>query len=193
VAWPAQAPAFRATPIPAVAHDELHDTASGAAEWRDASGWRWSGWWIRYHAGAAGKVVFESHNPALCLPAAGWRVLPGGDAFGVTQGSVRLSVQGRVFARDNCTIYVFWVPYLDRGTPAGADRAGGIYGHSLAALMKGNSPWLADVWNGCRGADAETLEVAVTGPVDYRAAKNAFRRVAAGLIQPDPALIAGGL
>ena len=75
VAWPRAADSFRTTPLPAAAHDELHEDASSAAQWRGAEGWRWSGLWIRYHADAAGKVVFESHNPALCLPAAGWRML----------------------------------------------------------------------------------------------------------------------
>jgi exosortase len=186
VAWPLDAPSFQRTPLPAAIHDELHDDASSAAEWRDIAGWRWSGLWVRYHANATGKVVFESHNPELCLPAAGWRALPGGGSFAMELGAVHLVAQGRVFTIDGVgTAYVFWIPYLDRGTPAGADESRGIYGHSLAALARGKCPWLADVWHGCRGADAETLEVAVTGPPDYATAERAFRNLATALIRPD--------
>ena len=183
VAWPTKASDFRVVPIAVAVHDDLHDEASSAAEWRDPAGRRWSGWWIRYQAGAAGKVVFESHNPALCLPAAGWRALPGGQRFAMELGAIHLMVQGGVFAAGSGNVFVFWVPYLDRGMPSGADDARGVYGHSLAALGKGKLPWLRDVWTGCRGADAETLEMAVQGPADYAEAERAFRQVAAKVIQ----------
>jgi exosortase len=185
VAWPADAPGFRRAPIPANVRDELHAETSTAAEWRDASGWRWSGLWIRYHASAAGKVVFESHNPELCLAAAGWRALPGGGSFALDADAAHLAVQGRAFAAGDGTAYVFWIPYLDRGTPAGADASRGIYGHSLATLAQGKCPWLADVWTGCRGADAETLEVAVMGPAGYAEAERAFRGLAQEIIHVD--------
>jgi exosortase len=191
VAWPVDAFDFRTTPISPMVHDELHDEASTATEWRDESGRRWSGLWIRYHADAAGKVVFESHNPELCLPAAGWRALAGGDSFRMEIGEIHLVVQGRAFATGTSTAYVFWVPYLDRGTPADADVVPGVYGHSFDALLQGNDPWLMDVWTGCRGADAETLELAVSGPADYSTAEQAFRRAAENLIRPDAALPAG--
>ena len=191
VAWPVDADGFRATPIPVAVHDELRDEASMAAQWRDAAGWRWSGLWIRYHADAAGKVVFESHNPNLCLPAAGWRAQGGDESFCMQVGEVNLAVQARAFTTGTSTAYVFWMPYLDRGMLAGADRLRGIYGHSLDAWRQGNYPWLMDVWTGCRGADAETLELAVTGPSDCAAAEQAFRHLAPKLIRPDTTLAVG--
>jgi exosortase len=192
VAWPVDAPGFHLAPVSAAVHDELHAEASTAAEWRDSSGRQWSGWWIRYRSDAAGKVVFESHNPELCLPAAGWRELPGGASFRVEVGAVHLAVRGDAFVADGRVMYVFWVPYLDRRIAAGADEARGVYGHSLAALVEGKLPWLADVWNGCRGADAETLEVAVSGPVDYAGAERAFRDLVSRVVRPDAVLAARG-
>jgi exosortase len=192
VAWPVDAPGFCLTPIPVSVHDELHDGASTAADWRDAAGWHWSGWWIRYHADATGKVVFESHNPELCLPAAGWRELPGGGAFLARAGAVHLAVQGHVFVTGDNIVYVFWIPYLDSQTAAGADEMRGVYGHSLAALAEGKMPWLADVWSGCRGADAETLELALSGPGDYAGAKRSVCDLLSKLVRPDAVLAVDG-
>jgi exosortase len=196
VAWPERAPDFQSSPLPRETLRELRAADASTAAWRDAAGWRWNGLWIRYHAGAEGKVVFEAHNPTLCLPAAGWRPLPGGADFALEANGVRLNVEGRSFATAGRTAQVFWIPYLDGGMRAGADRAQGLYGHAFAALIDGRAPWLADVWTGCRGVEAETLEVAVTGPARFPDAAAAFRSLAAHLVQPDvpvaPELVAGG-
>ena len=183
VAWPAGAADFHSGPLPEAERRQLHAADASEASWRDGRGWRWEGLWIRYRAGAEGKIVFESHNPGLCLPAAGWHPLPDGDAFALRAQGVTLAVHAQSFATSDGTAHVFWVPYLDGGVRAGADEARGVYGHTLAALAVGRLPWLEDVWRGCRGVDAETLEVAVTGPGDLAGAEEAFREIAPGWIR----------
>ncbi len=81
---------------------------------------------------------------------------------------------------------VFWIPYLNGGVRAGADEEPSLYGHALAATFAGRFPWLADVWAGCRGANAETLEIAVTGAATDSQAQTAFRKIAEDLIRPEP-------
>ena len=184
VAWPRQATDFRATVLPEDMRRQLHAAATSAATWRDAAGARWDGLWIRYRAGAEGKIVFESHNPGLCLPAAGWRPLPGTETLNVRVGQVQLTVLAQSFATPGGTTHVLWIPYLDGGVRANADRVRGLYGHTFAALAGGRFPWLEDVWRGCRGADAETLEIAATGPPSLAAAVAAFRNLAPRLIRP---------
>jgi hypothetical protein len=186
VVWPLQAPDFHSATLPENVRRQLHADETSTATWHDGNGWRWDGLWIRYRAGAEGKVVFESHNPGLCLSAAGWRPLPGPDVFRLRANGVQLAVQAQSFATPGGTTHVFWIPYLDGGVRAGADWSGGLYGHTLSALAGGQLPWLDDVWRGCRRVDAETLELAVTGAPDLADATMAFRKLAPQLVQPDP-------
>lgn len=187
VAWPMEAPDFQLGVLPDIMRNQLHADETSAATWNDGNGWRWEGLWIRYRAGAEGKVVFESHNPGLCLPAAGWRPLTAtATSFSFCTNGVDLAAQAQSFANPAGTTHVFWIPYLDGGVRAGADRSGDLYGHTLSALADGEFPWLDDVWRGCRRVDAETLELAVTGPPHMADATAAFRKLAPQLVQPDP-------
>jgi exosortase len=185
VAWPANAPQFHSLEIPAAAHEQLHDDAASAASWRDEAGWSWTGTWLHYRAQAQDKAVFAAHNPELCLPAAGWQETADNGSFPAQAGKIHLLVHGYRFESGTENYYVFWVPYLDRGAAPYDEETRGLYGHSLTAIAQLKFPFLADVWNGCRGAVAETLEVAVAGPVSFAEARSAFRQVIARLVLPD--------
>ena len=195
VAWPESALDFRRDDFSDSVRQQLHAADASQSGWQDAEGHSWSGLWIRYRGDAEGKVVFESHNPGLCLPAAGWQARSGIHAFAVEIKGVRLEVQAQTFESNKGTTQVFWVPYLDGGTRAGADQGRGLYGHTFGALAAGRLPWLADVWAGCRGVNAETLEVAVGG-ASLEEAESAFRKMMPDLIQvqaPEQStLVAGG-
>ena len=185
VTWPAGAPDFQSSPVPDAIRERLRATTANAATWRDAAGRRWNGLWIRYGGDAEGKVVFESHNPGLCLPAAGWSCAAAGRSFPLQVGPVRLEVESSTFTVGDSTAHVFWIPYLDGGVRAGADRTPGLYGHTFAALIHGQLPWLDDAWAGCRGVQAETLELALLGPARETDVQEAFDRLVPALIQPD--------
>jgi hypothetical protein len=184
VAWPETAAGFQRTTVPPSVCETLQAREATAANWSDA-GNRWSGLWIRYGASAEGKVVFESHNPGLCLAAAGWRPVDTGRAFPLRVAGIDLKIECSTFAAGPATVHVFWIPYLDGGVRAAADETPGMYGHSLAALARGRFPLLADVWSGCRGVQAETLELALIGPSRADEAEAACRRLVPTLIRPD--------
>jgi exosortase len=186
VAWPTDAPEFHSLPIPPETRAELHDDDAGAAAWHDDAGWKWTGLWFHYRAGAADKNIFAAHNPELCLTAAGWRETEDHAGLIFTTRQLRLSAHRYRFESPDGPRYVLWIPYLDRGAAPYDAQATGLYGHTLAAGAAGRFPILSDVWHGCRGAEAETLEITVAGPKNDAEADRAFRRLVPALVRPAP-------
>jgi exosortase len=185
VAWPESAAGFHRTPVPESIRETLRAEDAAASTWHDKAGGRWSGLWIRYGATAEGKVVFESHNPRLCLTAAGWIPAGPGGSFPLRVNGIDLVIERSTFTANRVMVHVFWIPYLNGGVRASADQGPGIYGHSFVALAEGRFPLLADVWAGCRGVQAETLELALVGPTRTEEADSAFHHLIPTLIRPD--------
>lgn len=172
---PQTADHFEALSIPEETRVLLQYDDERAGRWRDGQGWRWTTFWFRYQPRSSNKIVFDSHNPEICLPGAGLHKLAEYEPFQEEVGEIRLPVHAYLFSAGTQNDYVFWVTYRNRGNLPDADGRHGIYGSSLSAFFQRSTAWVRDAWMGCRGTDAQTLEVTLRGPPDYPAARQAFR------------------
>jgi exosortase len=191
VAWPADAKDFRSVPIPPATRDLLEYDEARAGTWRDQRDWRWNAFWFRYRPATGNKIVLDSHNPEICLPGAGLREVGGEGLFPVTVRGIALSVRAYLFASASGDEHVFWIAYRNRGNVAGFGERPGVYGRSLHAFFQRTFDWARDAWDGCRGADAETLEVTVAGPADADSARRACVVFLTEAVQPEESRPAG--
>jgi hypothetical protein len=94
-----------------------------------------------------------------------------------------MQVQPREFAWQGTPLYVFWVVYADRSDFPLDEAAGST---PDAPLTKGRY-FLSKIWQGERGTSAETesLEMIVSGPIDFPTAKSAYLAQLQTMIVPD--------
>jgi hypothetical protein len=98
---------------------------------------------------------------------------------------IRLPVHAYLFASEDGSEQVYWIAYRHRGTAAGFGQREGIYGRSPAAFFERSAAWFRDAGEGCRGADAETLEVTLAGEPDDLAARRACVEFLREAIRPE--------
>jgi exosortase len=194
-AWTVELPTgvsdFHPIPISPATRDLLRYDAARTGTWRDAQGWRWSALWFRYRPKTGNKIVFDSHNPEICLPGAGLREVREEASFPLRVRGVWLEVRDYLFAAPAGEEHVFWIAYRNRGNVAPFTARQGVYGTSLRAFFQRSLAWGRDAWKGCRGTDAETLEVAVTGPEDVASARRAAALFLENAVVPEQAVAIG--
>jgi exosortase len=169
--WPGDLQDFRALALSPASRALLRYDQARTGSWRDGRNWRWQALWFEYGPQAANRIAFDLHNPEACLAAAGLQESQNYGEFTWSKRGLSLPVHAYLFTSGVAGDYVFWIAHLDCGQ---GDEPQIIYGRSPDAFLGRLFFWSRDAWRGFRGARAQTLEVAISGPADYSEARRAF-------------------
>jgi len=181
--WTAQMPqtgSFKAEALAKTAREALFCDAYKAGSWQDDKAWSWTVFWFRYNPKPSNKIVLGWHNPDSCLPSVGLKKDEDYPNFTANLNGLDLYVQPKRFSTSDQTIYLFWVIY-----PLSGNLPPVFTNHPEAPIASKFRTHLADVLEGNRGVGVETLEVGITGPPSYDAAKAAYLECLKGLAVPN--------
>ncbi|MDD5261459.1 MAG: exosortase/archaeosortase family protein [Methylacidiphilales bacterium] len=155
---------------------DFHKTA----QWQDARERNWTAFWFRYKPKASNKVALGTHTPESCLPLAGMKKEDEYPAFTAKVNGFEFNVQPAKFSTRGVTAYVFWVAYSLGGTPVPD-----VINDAKQTFSSKIRSHLEDIRNGYRGIGAETLEIAISGPETYEAARTAYLAALNSMVAAD--------
>jgi exosortase len=170
-AWIVSPPASaQAIPISDSTHELLHDTEARTGAWTDPQGWRWRLLWFRYAPQAANRIAFAAHNPEVCLAGAGWRETRDYGGRTWSARGISLPIHAYLFSAGSTSAYVFWIARTDREV---LPKSKFVFGQRPNAFVQRLLSWSRDAWLGIRNSGARSLEVVLSGPPNYSAARRA--------------------
>jgi len=181
VRFPASNPSFKEIALSDVTLQALRCDAFETAQWRDAKGWSWSAYWLRYEPKPYTRVVLSWHTPDNCLPSVGLIKDKEYPEFTVNVNGLDFFVRPKRFVSKNTIIYLFWLVYPLRGNLPAEN-----YKTAAVPFSEKFQSHFQDIWNGYRGVGVETLEIAIMGPTDYESAKAAYLEEIRRMAQPGP-------
>lgn len=181
VRYPTTNPSFKEVALSEITLQALRCDAFETAQWRDAKGWSWSAYWLRYEPKPYTRVVLSWHTPDNCLPSVGLIKDKEYPEFTVNVNGLDLLVRPKKFLSKDVSVYIFWLVYPLRGNLPPEN-----YKTAAVPLSEKIQSHFRDIWNGYRGVEVETLEIALIGPSDYEAARDAYLAGLRNLAQPGP-------
>ena len=116
IAWPQDRAGFRELPIPARATEMLRYDEARQVQWLEADGTRWQLSWFYWKPGQAAGYLAKSHNPLVCMPAAGYGEVSTSSVEQVDIGGLRLPFRIYSFAQAGNTVHVLYSRWDDRAT-----------------------------------------------------------------------------
>lgn len=145
----------------------LHFTSGRKASWRDPKGNQWSGFHLEWEPNKLLNQMDVTHNPTVCLPAAGLELVQRLPDVVIDQREVPIRFKAWEFAIQGRPVFVYVASRWDRQYEQVEYRKG--------ALAKR----LANLWKaveGIRGNVLETVEFVLVGPRHVEEAESAFRK-----------------
>jgi hypothetical protein len=179
--WPAANSSFHTNDIPSMALAELQCDQHTSANWTDADGFFWQAFWLRWlpadsFYGRTKVALSKSHNPAICLRAAGMTLETQLDAVCLpVRPGFSLVFDRFVFKANGQPLFVFFSQTED------------MLVNGEANLRMTPSSRLRAVLAGSRNYGQNNFEVALTGPGSAAAALKIFRERLPDLIETQPA------
>jgi len=143
----------------------LHFKRGRAASWKDADGTHWTGFLIEWDPDPKLNQMDLTHNPTVCLQAAGLKLIKALPDVDLEIGGVPATFKAWRFDADGRPIFVYVATRLDYGFSTYRYKDG------LIAMRAGNL-WKAVV--GSRGNPLQTIELVVVGLRSEREANEAL-------------------
>lgn len=176
--WPEDNPSYRPGPVSAAVRDIMKFDESAAANWADAGGRDWIGFYFRWLPattvyGRMKVALAKGHSPDVCLQAHGWtlqsELVPRTAPVG--QG-LNLLFRRYAFEQNGRTLYVFFAVTEDSSNAGAPDSFGFSHWDRIRAAITGS-----------RNFGERRLEVAVAGFNSADEAWHAFQAALPGWIQ----------
>jgi exosortase len=120
---PEEKPGYKKLPISERVAVMLRYDDGFSAEWRDEAGGRWQMFYFRWHAGRTALQLVKSHDPTVCLPGAGMRLLEERPVTWIGPQGQALPFRRFLFQAGDRPVHVFHCvvedqPVNDRWSPA---------------------------------------------------------------------------
>jgi exosortase len=112
--WPVHANGYREVPVPHEAAAMLRYDEVKQAQWTFADGTRWQFSWFHWNPGTAAGYLAKSHNPLICMPAAGYQVISVSPVEFVDVGGLRMPVRVYHFAEGGNSVHVLYSRWEDQ-------------------------------------------------------------------------------
>ncbi len=175
VAWPAQSPAFKRSPLPANSLAILRCSNSESASWQDAEGNLWSAFFLRWEPGKNSAQLAKGHRPEICLPAAGATLREDFGQLLLPARELRLPFRHQTFESGSRLFHVFYCLWSDRASSRDASSAeDGTQASRLRATLAGE-----------RHLGQQVLEIVLQGPDSQEEALALLQSQLPSLIRPD--------
>jgi hypothetical protein len=150
--------------------------------WRQPDGTEWSVFFLRWNPNSVPSVIrARGHRPDVCLPAAGLREVANLPIQYLEAGPLKLPFQRFIYEANQQSLYVFYCLWQDGDD----DLRGMRMQKGLRVLSIPERLQLAR--QGRRRLGQQTLEIVVSGCVDFQEAERAFQQQLPELVCPDPA------
>jgi exosortase/archaeosortase family protein len=150
--------------------------------WRQPDGIEWAVYFLRWNPNSVPSVIrARGHRPDRCLPNAGLREVSNLPIEYFEAGPWKLPFQRYIFEANQQSLYVFYCLWQD-----GDEAQQGM--HIVKGLRVLSIPErLQLAWQGKRRLGQQTLEIVVSGCVDFQAAERAFQQRLPELVRLEPA------
>jgi hypothetical protein len=137
IAWPPTNAVCRDIPIGHKATEMLRYDQARQVQWIEADGSRWQLSWFYWKPGQAAAYLAKTHNPLICMPAAGFQAVSVSPVEFVDAGGLRLPVRVYQFAEERNSVHVLYTRWEDRAVEQSFGSEG------VTRLNR-----LRSVWNG---------------------------------------------
>jgi exosortase len=171
VAWPTNNPTFKTVVLSDQAAELLRYDEGQSVAWK-TGGLEWQGIFLRWNPRQRALVYAKLHTPDVCLTAAGHPATKGAETVWVAAGGLRLPFAVYTVASTQRPMHVFYCLWSDRALARDRNRMPRTF----------DDRW-EPVWAGVRNAGHRSLEIAITGNLDEKAAESALRQELAQIIQ----------
>ena len=175
VAWPTQSTEFKKSPVPEKSLAILRCSNSEAASWQDDEGNQWSAFLLRWKPGKNSAQLAKGHQPDICFPAAGARLVKDFGQVDVETGGFRIPFRHESFEMGSGLVHVFYCLWSDR-----------VSQHEKPLLEDGSqSSRIQAVMVGKRNIGQQVLELVLAGPDSAETAVSLLRQHLPDLVQID--------
>ena len=160
VVWPQTNAVCRDVPIGHKAREMLRYDEARQVQWLEADDTRWQLSWFYWKPGQAAAYLAKSHNPLICMPAAGFKVASVSPVEFVEVSGLRLPVRVYRFEEGPNTIHVLYSRWEDKAV----EQSFGT--ESVSRFNR-----LRSVWNGRGDGGQRVISLALWGGGDAQAAQ----------------------
>lgn len=172
IAWPTDNPAFKELAVPEKVLAYLRFDEGARGTWQEIDRTIWQAFYFRWLPGRVWVQLVSDHNPSICLPGAGKKILSVAEADPILVHGVRLRFLRYHFIEDGGSAYVFYSVWED-----------GVKDQKLPAKSVTARDRFAAVLQGRRNPGQRVLEIAVWGISDPQEAQAALERQLERLIR----------
>lgn len=114
--WPEAEAAFKEIPIPKKATEMLRYDDARQAQWLASDGTRWQLSWFYWKPGQAAGYLAKSHNPLVCMPAAGFGVSSISPPQSTEIHGLRLPYRIYSFEQERGSVHILYSRWDDRAS-----------------------------------------------------------------------------
>jgi exosortase/archaeosortase family protein len=137
VAWPETKAGFREVLIKPVATQMLRYDEARQGQWMEADGTRWQLSWFHWKAGQIAGYLAKTHNPLVCMPAAGFEVVSLSPAQFADLHGLRMPFRIYRFRQDENSVYVLYSRWEDRAVEQSFASEGVTRFNRLQSVWRG--------------------------------------------------------
>ncbi len=137
IAWPPTNAVCRDVPIGHEATKMLRYDEARQLQWVEANNTRWQLSWFYWKPGQAAAYLAKTHNPLICMPAAGFQVASVSPVEVVNIGGLRMPVRRYQFTDEHNSIHVLYSRWEDRAVEQPFGSEGVTRLNRLRSVWKG--------------------------------------------------------
>jgi hypothetical protein len=173
IALPEDNASLREIPLPEKTRRLLRYDEAVNASWQEPPNTRYQAIFLRWNAGATAVHLAKGHTPEVCLTASGRELVSKPEIRMFTIKGLKLPVQSYVFKEAAGPVHVYYCLWEDRAPSKSFTTTSLSYENRIAPVLAGR-----------RHLGQRSLEVALWGIPDDKAAQAAFERQLEKLIRP---------
>ncbi len=175
IAWPATNAVCRDIPIGHKAAKMLRYDQARQVQWVEPAGTRWQLSWFYWKPGRAAGYLAKTHNPLICMPAAGFQAVSTSPVEYVEVSGLRVPVRMYQFAEERNSVYVLYSRWEDRAV----EQSFG--GEGVTRFNR-----LRSIWNGRGNQGQRVISLALWTADDAAGAREQLIRQLRNLLLVDP-------
>ena len=158
--WPETEAAFKEVPIPQKAVEMLRYDDAKQAQWLAPDGVRWQLSWFYWKPGKAAGYLAKSHNPLVCMPAAGYGVSSISPPQFAEVHGLQLPYRIYSFEQEGSAVHILYTRWDDRAVE-----------QSFATEGVSRFNRLGSIWRGRGNHGQRVVSLAVWGARDPEQAR----------------------